>query len=75
MHRYLVVIKDDGSHYSAYLPDLPGCAAEGATREEVEANIQEAIRAHINGMLKDGKPIPESRCCAEYVILEEQTSS
>jgi predicted RNase H-like HicB family nuclease len=35
MQRYLIVIEGNGAtNYSAYSPDVPGCAATGATREE-----------------------------------------
>jgi predicted RNase H-like HicB family nuclease len=65
--RYAVVIEKAGGNYSAYVPDLPGCIATGATVEEVEAEIREAIRFHIEGMREDGSPIPEPTTLAEYV--------
>ncbi len=43
MKRYAVVIEKAPNNYSAYVPDLPGCAATGATIEEVEREIREAI--------------------------------
>ncbi|HCU23529.1 MAG TPA: hypothetical protein DF383_00815, partial [Deltaproteobacteria bacterium] len=46
MNRFLVVIEKVKSGYSAYSPDLPGCIATGATREETEKNIHEAIELH-----------------------------
>jgi predicted RNase H-like HicB family nuclease len=33
--RYAIVIENAGPNYSAYVPDLPGCVATGATVEEV----------------------------------------
>ena len=36
MKKYLVVVEEAGKGYSAFSPDLPGCIATGATREEVE---------------------------------------
>jgi hypothetical protein len=33
--RYAVVIENAGSNFSAYVPDLPGCVATGATLAEV----------------------------------------
>ncbi|HEU4887893.1 MAG TPA: type II toxin-antitoxin system HicB family antitoxin, partial [Thermoanaerobaculia bacterium] len=41
MHRFLIVIEDAGANFSAYSPDLPGCVATGATREETEKNMYE----------------------------------
>ena len=45
-----VAIEYAGESYGAYSPDLPGCVATGDTREEVEANMREAIEFHIVGM-------------------------
>jgi len=42
--KYAVVIEQAGSNFSAYVPDLPGCIATGATVKEVENGIREAIR-------------------------------
>lgn len=67
MHRYLVVIENAGSNYSAYSPDLPGCVATGITPEETKRNMAEAIEFHLEGMTKDGLPIPEPSSVADYV--------
>lgn len=69
MHRFLVVIEKAGGNYSAYSPDLPGCAATGETREEAEINIHEAIRMHVEGLIEDRLPVPESHSFAEYVVV------
>lgn len=69
MHRFLVVIEKANNNYSAYSPDLPGCVATGATREEAERNMYEAIEMHVRGLLEDGLPIPESHSFAEYVAV------
>ena len=36
MSRYLVIIEESATGFSAFLPDLPGCIATGTTRDEVE---------------------------------------
>ena len=69
MHRFLVVIERANGNYSAYSPDLPGCVATGATREEAERNMHEAIELHVQGLLEDNLPIPESNSFAEYVAV------
>jgi predicted RNase H-like HicB family nuclease len=69
MHRFLVVVEDAGSNFSAYSPDLPGCVATGSTREDAERNMYEAIQLHIEGLREDGLPIPSSTSIAEYVIV------
>ena len=69
MHRFLVVIEKTENNYSAYSPDLPGCIATGSTREETGKNMHEAIKLHIEGLLEDKLPIPESTSSAEYVAV------
>jgi predicted RNase H-like HicB family nuclease len=65
--RYAIVIEKTEENYSAYAPDLPGCVATGATPEETEANMREAIRFHIDGLLEDGLPVPASESRLAYV--------
>jgi predicted RNase H-like HicB family nuclease len=67
MMRYAVVIEPAGQNYSAYVPDLPGCIATGATVAEAEREIRAAIRFHIEGLKQDGLPIPEPATATEYV--------
>ena len=70
MYRFLIVIEKADGNYSAYSPDLPGCAATGTTREEAEQNMYKAIEMHINGLREDGLPVPESTSFAEYVAIQ-----
>lgn len=65
--RYAVVIEKAGENYSAYVPDLPGCIATGATAKDAENEIRSAIRFHIDGLREDGLPVPAPMSLAEYV--------
>jgi predicted RNase H-like HicB family nuclease len=65
--RYAVVIEKADGNYSAYVPDLPGCVATAATVAEVENEIREAIRFHIDGLKEDGLPVPQPTSIADYV--------
>ena len=65
--RYAIVIEKGAGNYSAYVPDLPGCVAAGASVEEVERDIREAIRFHIEGLRADGLEVPPPASIAEYV--------
>jgi predicted RNase H-like HicB family nuclease len=58
--RYATIIEQMPTNYSAYVPDLPGCIATGATVEEVLAQIQAAISFHLEGLQLEGLPIPAS---------------
>ena len=65
--KYAIVIENAGANYSAYVPDLPGCVATGATLIEAEMRIREAIGFHIEGMRADGSAIPPPLSRVEYV--------
>lgn len=65
--RYAIVIEKAAGNYSAYVPDLPGCVAAGASVEEVERDIRDAIRFHIEGLRADGLEVPPPTSIAEYV--------
>jgi predicted RNase H-like HicB family nuclease len=65
--RYPVVIEQTGTGYSAYSPDVSGCAAVGNTEEEARRNFQDALAAHFQAMSEVGEPIPEPHTLVDYV--------
>ena len=65
--RYAIVIEKADTNFAAYVPDLPGCVSTGKDIEEVENNIREAIRFHIDGLREDGLPVPEPAAQCEYI--------
>ena len=67
--RYAIVIEKAEGNFSAYVPDLPGCVATGATAEEAESQIREAIEFHLEGMREDGIAIPSPESRVEYVDI------
>jgi predicted RNase H-like HicB family nuclease len=67
--RYAIVIENAGPNYSAYVPDLPGCIATGATVEEVEREIREAVEFHLAGLREDGFPIPPPSSSVRYIDI------
>lgn len=67
--RYAIVFEKAGNNYSAYVPDLPGCVATGATIEETEREIREAIGFHIEGLIEDGLPVPQPASIVEYLEI------
>jgi predicted RNase H-like HicB family nuclease len=62
MTTYLVVYErgDDGG-WGAHSPDVEGVFALGATREEVESRMAEALAAHLALLRERGDPLPEPR--------------
>ena len=65
--RYAIVIEKAEGNYSAYVPDLPGCVATGATVEETGQLIREAIELHLTGLREDGLPIPQPSSQVDYI--------
>ena len=67
MTRYLIIIEETETGFSAYSPDLPGCVSTGTSRAAVEDNMREAIAAHLEEMKEDGLPAPKPSSAAAYV--------
>lgn len=62
--RYPVVIEkfteyNGEERFGAEIPDLPGCGAEGRTKEEALERLREAKRAWIEVSLERGLDVPE----------------
>lgn len=69
MKKYLVVFEPTGTGYSAYSPDLEGCVATGRTKEEVERNMREALKFHVEGLHLEGYEVPEPRSYSSYIEI------
>jgi predicted RNase H-like HicB family nuclease len=65
--RYAVVIEKIKEKYSAYVPDLPGCVATGATVGIVRTELRAALRFHIEGLKADGLSVPRPTTLAKYI--------
>ncbi|HVE90734.1 MAG TPA: type II toxin-antitoxin system HicB family antitoxin [Actinomycetota bacterium] len=65
--RYLVIVEETETGFSAYSPDLPGCIATAASLLELEREMTEAIRFHIEGLRLEGSEVPGPRSSSTYV--------
>ncbi|MXY69628.1 MAG: type II toxin-antitoxin system HicB family antitoxin [Acidobacteriia bacterium] len=65
--RYTIVIEKSPRNYAAYVPDLPGCVATGASEAEVIDEIREAIQFHIESLREHDEAVPKPRCTAAVV--------
>jgi predicted RNase H-like HicB family nuclease len=65
--KYLIVVETTGTGFSAYSPDVPGCIATAATREEAEIEMAAAIQFHLEGLREMGEPVPEPRATTAHV--------
>ena len=62
-----IVIEKAAGNYAAYVPDLPGCVATGATRKETIQEIETAIALHIESLRDHGEPVPAPQCSVTEV--------
>lgn len=67
--KYLVIYEKTKTGYSAYSPDVPGCVAAGASREETEQLMREALEFHFEGMREEGLRIPEPFSYSDYLDI------
>ena len=63
MIRYEIIVywSDEDQAFIAEVPELPGCAADGATYQEAIANAEVVIREWIETAKSLGRPIPEPK--------------
>ncbi|MBI4318200.1 MAG: type II toxin-antitoxin system HicB family antitoxin [Chloroflexi bacterium] len=64
MVRYEIIIywsEEDQAFFIAEVPELPGCAADGATYQEALANVETVIQEWIETAKELGRPIPEPK--------------
>jgi predicted RNase H-like HicB family nuclease len=65
--KYLVILEETPTGFSAYSPDVEGCIATGSSREEVEQHMREALEFHLDGLREEGYEIPPPRATATWV--------
>ena len=70
MRRYMVVLEQGETNWSAHVPDLPGCVAAAETREATLTLIREAVALHIDMMRQSGETIPRPTCEIDFVDVE-----
>ena len=68
--RYTVVLeKEQDGGYIVSVPALPGCLSQGDSRQEVLANIREAIDLYVEDCRASGDPVP-TEAGIEFVNIE-----
>jgi predicted RNase H-like HicB family nuclease len=59
-YTVLIYKADEGeTGYWARVAELPGCATQGETVEEIEENIKDAIEEYFHALRFAGKPLPQ----------------
>ncbi|RKZ30748.1 type II toxin-antitoxin system HicB family antitoxin [bacterium] len=57
MKLYITIFQDEDGMFIAECPEIPGCISQGATEEEAEANVQEAIKECLKVRAEKGMPL------------------
>ena len=63
MTKYEIILywSNEDQAFIAEVPELPGCAADGTTRQEALANAEVVISEWLETARELGRPIPEPR--------------
>ena len=73
--NFLIIIEKGAENYSAYSPDVLGCAATGKSVEETLGNMKDALKFHFEGILEDGEEIPAPKSLNFYLENTDEISS
>lgn len=68
--EFVVVIERTRDGYSAFVPDLPGCTASGATEQAAESAIRKAGNGHLQGLRRAGRAIPAAAAYATRMTFD-----
>lgn len=68
--KYRVVVEQCPTRFGAYVPDLSGCAVVGTSRGEVMESIHDAIEVHVEGLRRQGQPMPVTPSTADLVEID-----
>ena len=64
-----IVKQDEDGIFVTHCPALPGCISQGATRDEAQGNIEEAITGYLESLKKHGEPMPPSILSDQHINL------
>ncbi len=73
--KYLITIEKGENNYSAYSPDVLGCAATGKSVEETLENMRNALKFHFEGIVEDSEEIPAPKSLNYYIEKTDEISS
>jgi predicted RNase H-like HicB family nuclease len=57
MKFFITIFQDEDGMFIAECPSIPGCVSQGATEEEAEKNIKEAIKECLAVRAEKGMPL------------------
>ena len=60
-HEIIIYWSERDQAFIAEVPELAGCAADGATQQEALANVEVVMQEWIETATALGRPIPEAK--------------
>ena len=67
LYTFRVIIESEKNGYHGFAPLLKGVHTHGNTIQDVKKNLKEAIKCHIQGLLKDKESIPKEDEALELI--------
>ncbi len=68
MKFVITITQDEDGMYIAECPSIPGCVSQGATEQEAEKNIQEAIKECLEVRAEKGMPLTVTTRQVEVLV-------
>lgn len=71
-YRYTAYFEpNEEGGYSVVFPAIPEIVTFGRTLAEAKAMANDALRCHLEGLMKDGEPLPEEHGIGGRLVREE----
>ena len=67
--KYLIVIEQTGTGFSAYRLTFPVALPRASTRDEVERDMKGVMAFHLEGLKAEGMAIPQPSSSSSYVEI------
>ena len=67
--RFTIIIEKADGNFSAYSPEVPGCVATGATKEEAYQNMLDALKFHLEGLKLENLPLDFTEVTVREAVL------
>jgi len=68
MKFVITISQDEDGVYIAECPSIPGCVSQGATEQEAEKNIQDAIKECLAVRAEKGMPLTVTTRQVEVLV-------
>lgn len=69
MRQVILYFNEEDGYYVAECLSLPGCIAQGETKDDALINIKEAIEIYIDDLMNQGESVPEETFSVELVVV------